>query len=96
MYFLENLKINEFKVVIFLIVFVHSILTTFRSTIACKHPTQKPFLVHSSLPCFILTLPYYAQILLKSLNIIQRGTSNTCGLDHTILVPPPNELGDVS
>jgi hypothetical protein len=81
--------------VIFLVVFVHSNLTTFGSTIACKHPTQKPFLVHSPLPCFILALPYNAQIIFKvfkycSIRYIQHAWTR-----HTILVPPPNELGDV-
>jgi len=53
-------------------------------------------LMHSLLPCFLQASPYSTQIPLMFLNTTQLGTSNVCGLDHTILTPPLDALEDVS
>jgi biotin synthase-related radical SAM superfamily protein len=35
---LKKFKINEFKVMILVQIFVHTVLTTFGCTVTCKHP----------------------------------------------------------
>lgn len=45
-------KVNEFEIVIFLIVYVHQIFITFVSIVACKHPEYVlKLFIHEALCC---------------------------------------------